>query len=228
MKKRARTGKQYFNPQTGRYSGVPYAALQGTNFDFGSLQMLRESTSGRPYAQLDKFNTNTEKLFKTVCSLQGTGINTQVQKEIHMPIQTLPDGTAIIPEIIKVIAYWMAPAVTTAIESQSFALFIDGPGTEAGGNAARSDCTILTDTQYHYFDHTATEAYDAFWDQASIYDLTDGAGNGLQITQNMTAWFQTTGWDTAADFALHIIYKQRMMSTAAYVAQRSYQRGENR
>jgi len=190
--------------------------------------MNAQTTASRNYAQLDRFNTNTEKLFKLVVTAEGTAVNTPVIKDIQLPIQTLPDGTAIVPEIIKCVAYWMQNAATTAIESQSFYLFIDGPGVETPANVFRNDSCIIGDRRIHSFDHTVGEAYDVEQLGTTIYDLTDGNGNGYQITQNPTLYFVTGGWDAPADFALHIFYKQRMLTTAAYVSQRSYQRGGNR
>lgn len=189
--------------------------------------MDRPYTTGRPYAGLQNYNTNDNRLYKALVYLTQPAANTARQQEINLPCVVNPDGTALIPELCKVIAYMPPWSYNTTGETRRFHLAIDGPGTDMEAVYPDTDASILFEMQSHHF-VLSVESFDNHDTARTLqYDLTDGAGNGLQIAQKPSVYFNTSGYDAIEHLTLEILYKQRIVTTAAYIAQRQHQRGGN-
>lgn len=186
--------------------------------------MAAPYSGGRSYADLQRYNTMDDKLFYSNGKIAQTDVNTAVTVVLQLPLQTYKDGTATVSEIQKIRVLFPAMPYAASGESCQFAAYMDGPGNDY---SLQYDGCLVSDVRYHYY-VVGAESYNILEDRYKVYDLTDGKGNGIQLTAPLTIRFNTAAFNAVATLEYSVVYKQRQLTTAAYVAQRQHERGFNR
>lgn len=214
--KRGRTGKQYYNPSTGRYSSVPYHSIPIQQFDFGAMN--RNYYTQRPVAGLAYYNTDTNEVLRKKGHLVTAVDSTFVTQEVHFPIQTTQMGTAIIAEIIKcTVEFNRWPGVAAVTEETDLMAFTLSKGLVVTDDIGDNN-NIFSIHCGRTGAFTAGGSYGMNMWLNYTQDVSDGNGNGIYVTEPCIAGFITIGIGTGLSCNYCIYYKLKEVSTAKFIS----------
>jgi len=214
MQKRGRSGKQYYNPQSGRYSSEPYAPIRLQDYDFPLPPPPKRMNYARE-PRLD-FNATQDRLL-SVGGMMAIPANDTVVNDISLPIQILPDGSTVIAELIRFEVYppgLQNPAAGLGGESFFYTLYQDG-GVPTDTYLYSENCIVFNAVKQ-------TGAFNAgsvieTHTLVCVHRLDDGAGHGILVTKNLK--LTVTSSSTAATDCLYKLwYKLRVIGTGLWVS----------
>lgn len=182
----------------------------------------RQTPNGQPYAGLEKYNTDSGRIFVTSGKIVMDAVDTGKIVTIDLPIAIQQDGTAIVPELMKMrLIYEMFPDPDVGIEQrrQVVSLYLgDNAEARLGG----------TEDNLLYFEKVQVaegveKLIDSWTRVEHQYFATKDTGRIITVKPHLYAY--TVNFDAVATFRYHIYYKQRVLSTPAYAGRR-IQQGE--
>lgn len=183
------------------------------DYPMADAPMLRNSSAGRAYAGLEKYNTDTEKIFKKGGLLSLGTAGSAVTQEVKLPIVVQPDGTAIVPEIMKlrvVFGTWPEPNDTIDRITQEISLY---RGTDYG-------CSSSDNLAYIKILHISEGVENFISTEEMTKECLVGTENsGMVVSENPTIRYtNTANYTNTASIPYVVTYKQRILGTPAYVA----------
>lgn len=183
-----------------------------------ALALNANTNNGRSYSQLDRFNTNNNKLYSIGVSATQAAANDTVYMNFKLPTVVNTDGTAILSELIKLRVLWPSPETATGNYLQQLYLYCDQDGLDNSYNT--DHCYLMAMRRSPYLIGVESYAHTVQMDQ--VFDFTDGAGTGEVIgSDNMILRYSSSGFASGTTVYAKLIFKQRMVSTAAYVSSRN-------
>lgn len=177
-------------------------------------------SGGRKYAGLERYNTNVDRIYTKGFVIQTTTANTQNTGTIQMPTVVNPDGTVCACEVIAAKIGWNSWPTADGTYAQELQIFVDGPGSD---QSLAYDDTIMYAKKGLSILNSANGALH-YYDQHEDKDLTDKAGVGRVIVQDLTWRYTTAGYAGTSAGTCQIWYKMKTLTTAAFVAERQKQR----
>jgi len=218
MQKRGRSGKQYYNPQSGRYSEGPYAPIRLQNYDFPIPPpiQLQLPIMKRQRIAPQTFNTNSEQLYSRGIACPFSDISAEQAFEIPLPSAINQDGTITACEIVRLdVQYPKMGRVTSNEHYMSF--YTESPNNTPDNLLANKQLdkpeVMITDI---WCDAVRTENGINNMPTLVQYFL-DNNGTGISIADSriFIAFDATTAQEKT--FYAKVWYKIVTLTTTAYV-----------
>lgn len=209
---------------------LPYRGYVGPDAVMGGVLAARVGRSyprGTAYEGIMRYNTNVDQIFTKGVELAQSAANTDVAVDFQLPLVVQQDGTAICAELIKVVAERDDGEDLTATLSNYQWRFDILVGTETGANLHINSDNNIASIGFNLWgsDPVAATTAVCWASQFQEIDLTDGNGNGIIVTQPLRANMSTANFQAAHTGWVKVYFKQKVLTTAAFVQQRQHERG---
>lgn len=186
-------------------------------FDNPFARAHRNTGNGLAYPGLQKFNWASERVYMNNGFIAMSGANVANTVKINLPFHVSQDGTATIPEILKLFVNFNQTEVIANVAEGSKQAYVQlhlGPDA-ASMNSEKNICELWIQSRGAF---TAGGTYNDVHNLVYEQDITDGKGVGIMCTQPLYLTMDTINHVAASDAKYKILYKIRTVGTSLFAA----------
>lgn len=183
--------------------------------------MGTNTSSSRPLSGLLRLNTDTSRVFNVSGQITQSAADTEVSIELPLPSVVNSDGTAVVSEITSFECVWPSWPNATGNYIQYLRLYVDSAGSDS---SMAFDDNLVDDSRLVYRVTGGAENLFGTYSKHQKYKLTEGGVGRIVTAPRVTLWFNTVGFTSAATFYYRLNYKQKVITTAAYIGSRQHQK----